>query len=298
MSFINTFSYNKDNIFKERFELISNNYDIIEVIFHKESRTATICKSKKDDIKCFIKLISLNSLYGDEEHIYTILKSKPHKNIIKYYNYYKTDKYCIIINEYIDGYNLKNFITSNPNLNEEFKKNIFKQMVMGIKHLHMNNILHNDIKLENTLIDKNNNIYIIDFDLSIILKKDTVNYLSDKIMGTKNYISPESFHLLLYSKKSDIWSLGVVLFYLMTNQYPFSDLINIIESTNLISRRNIFKYPNLKILYKLLSDNEFDIFTVSLIETMLSFVDEQRPSCKRILNNKWFKIKKFETLEY
>ena len=298
MSLSDTFSYNKDEIFKERFNLISKDYDILRLIFHRKTRTAIICKSKKDNTKYFIKIISLNSICGDEEQIYKILKSKPHKNINKYHDYYKTDKYCIIINEYVDGHNLKNFITSNPNLSEDFKKNIFKQMVMGIKHLHMNNIIHNDIKLENTLIDKNNNVYIIDFDLSIILKKDANNYLSDKIMGTKNYISPESFHLSLYSKKSDIWSLGVVLFYLMTNQFPFSDLISIIESANLISRRNLFKYPNLKILYKMLSDKEFDISVVSLIESMLSFIDEQRPSCKKILNNKWFQIKKFETSEY
>lgn len=84
--------------------------------------------------------------------------------------------------------------------------------------LHKNNILHRDIKLDNILLDKNNNLKLCDFGISLKVNKDT--FYTDRC-GTPAYIAPEIIISKYKGFKSDYWSLGVTLFILLTASPPF-----------------------------------------------------------------------------
>ena len=85
-------------------------------------------------------------------------------------------------------------------------------------YLHQNSILHRDIKLDNILLDKDNNLKLCDFGISLKIKKD--NYHTDRC-GTPAYIAPEIIKSKYKGFKSDYWSLGVTLFILLTASPPF-----------------------------------------------------------------------------
>ena len=89
--------------------------------------------------------------------------------------------------EYISGGTLQSFIKKRRKLNEKTAKIFYKQIIESIKYIHSKNIVHRDIKLENILIDLNNNIKICDFGVGIMINQNTILY--DQC-GTSVYIAP------------------------------------------------------------------------------------------------------------
>ena len=94
----------------------------------------------------------------------------------------------LIIMEYISGGNLQSFVKKRRKLSEKTAKILFKQIMDGIKYIHSQNIVHRDIKLENILIDLNNNIKICDFGVGKMIKS---NILLHDQCGTPVYMAPE-----------------------------------------------------------------------------------------------------------
>jgi novel protein kinase C delta type len=108
------------------------------------------------------------------------------------------------------------------------------QILCGILFLHNKQIVHNDIKLDNVLLNSNGNAKLCDFTLC----KKIINNKKEKLFGTLNYKSPESFELLSFPNYSmDYWSFGICIFKMFTNEFPFKDEI-IIKDLNI-------KMPNL-----------------------------------------------------
>jgi serine/threonine protein kinase len=126
--------------------------------------------------------------------------------------------------EYINGGNLFSFLKKRRKVSEKTAKFLFKQIILGIQYIHDHNIVHRDIKLENILIDLNNNIKICDFGIGRVLS-DPEQLLYDQC-GTPMYIAPE---ILLSTKEKgykgfpvDIWSSGIALYILLSGTLPFS----------------------------------------------------------------------------
>ena len=131
------------------------------------------------------------------------------KEILKLENVaykYQDDEYILIAMEYINGGNLFSFVKKRRKLSEKTAKFLFKQIILGIKHIHSKKIVHRDIKLENNLIDLNNNIKICDFGIGRILKSEK-QLLYDKC-GTPMYMAPE---ILLSSKTKGLLTINRLL---------------------------------------------------------------------------------------
>lgn len=105
----------------------------------------------------------------------------------------------------------------------------FIQIIFGLKYLHYNNIIHRDIKCSNIFLDQYDNIKIGDFGTSKILT-EYLNYGQTQI-GTPYYMAPEIFKRIRYTNKVDIWSLGIVLYELITLDVPFKGY-NMIDLKN------------------------------------------------------------------
>ena len=123
--------------------------------------------------------------------------------------------------EHINGVSLLNYLKSKPNrkIDEEIVKNIFNQIISGIQYIHSKHISHGDIKLENLLIDSNNNIKIIDFGFGT---HSFNGKLLNFFCGTPSYMPPEIINRKNYQGScADIWSVGVLLYTLICGSFPF-----------------------------------------------------------------------------
>ena len=168
-------------------------------------------------------------------------------------------------------------------------KCIMVQIINAVSFLHENNILHCDMKLENIIINDELNIKIIDFDLSIVCDNDE-GYISNTIFGTLQYIAPESYDLCIYSKKTDIWQIGIILYILITNKFPHdTNEITIINSYSNLCRQNLFKHIDLSIPKHIISKKKYCSSLYKLLEHMLNFNDKCRYDIKQIKESEWLK---------
>src|SRR5690606_36254683 len=125
--------------------------------------------------------------------------------------------------EYIEGGNLRRFYTSNFErfLNENFVNKILRKIIEGIAYLHKQGIIHRDIKPENILINDEDGkitIKIIDFGLSKVIPHSQKTNI---LVGTLSYSAPEVVGKKTYNNKVDIWSFGVLAYYLLSGSLPF-----------------------------------------------------------------------------
>ena len=158
----------------------------------------------------------------------SILRELHHPNIVKYYDRIIDKKNCklYIIMEYCNGgdilHLIKHYKSSNKLIPESLIWKIFSQVVCALYACHYHKtgkILHRDIKPSNIFIDtENNNLKLGDFGLSRILNQDN---LARSKVGTPFYMSPEQINGNLYDEKSDIWSLGCLLYELAALHPPF-----------------------------------------------------------------------------
>jgi serine/threonine protein kinase len=203
-----------------------NQYEIIkfiksggygEVLLSKNKITKELVSIKKIDLKGF----SPEDLYSiSRESIY--LSNLIHNNIIKIYGSFAYKNYLYNIMPYCEGGELTQLINSNNYLSEKRIKEIFIQIVEGVKFIHENNVIHRDLKPNNILfLDKEKTkVVIIDFGLSgfsnglikEVIKAGTFKFLSPEILCRENFSS---------SSKIDIWALGVILYLMNFKKYPF-----------------------------------------------------------------------------
>ena len=145
-----------------------------------------------------------------------IMKNIDHKNIVKLHEVIQTQKQILIIMEYINGISMREYYNKNikhQKLNPQKEliiKNFFIQIFSAMSYIHKNHMAHRDIKLENILIDKNQQIKIIDFGFGMYNPEDK---LQGFFCGTPNYMPPEIIVKKHYiGQKADLWSLGVLLY--------------------------------------------------------------------------------------
>ena len=147
--------------------------------------------------------------------------SLSHPNIVNIYDVGEEDHILYMVMEYIDGYTLKEYIQQKGPLEVEEAIEIMKQLTEAISHAHANGLIHRDIKPQNILIDRYGNVKVTDFGIAIALSATSLTQ-TNSILGSVHYLSPEQARGGMATKKSDIYSLGIVFFELLTGQLPFS----------------------------------------------------------------------------
>lgn len=263
-------------------------YTIIKPIYERENKSAYIVESNTTHKKFILKIKENTQVTYFEEDISKILINKHHKNIMKLVSFLQEYNYYYFMYEFIDGYNLLEYIKKVGELSEKEIKNILNQIIDGLSFLHKNHILHCDLKLENIIINDKKEIKIIDFDLSIVCDNDE-GYISNSIFGTLQYIAPESYDLCIYSKKSDIWQIGVILYILITNKFPHNNEITLVNSFSNLCRKNVFKHIDLEIPKEIITKKNFDQSLYTLLENMLNFDEKERYNVEQIKNSDWLK---------
>ena len=145
-----------------------------------------------------------------------------HPNIVSIYDVgEEDDNIYYIVMEYVNGETLKQYIQNHSPIPVNKAIDIMQQLVSAIKHAHQNNIIHRDIKPQNILIDKKGTVKVTDFGIVTALTSTTITQ-TNSLIGSVHYISPEQARGATATKKSDIYSLGIVLFEMLTGRLPFS----------------------------------------------------------------------------
>ena len=221
---INSVTSNSGNNFEAEYEL--------KEIIGKGNYGEVYKTIKKSSDEVFaVKIINKNELLLDEKlrlfeeiNILNLLKHLEHPNILKSYEIYENKDVIYCVTEYLSG-TLNEYI-SNHKLTVKTIKNIGNQIIKALTFLHNLCLVHRDLKLNNIMYkieDKKINLKIIDFGFSVILTK---NQNCDDGFGTLQYMAPEIINREEYNYKIDIWSFGIILYYLRYNKYPFDDSEN------------------------------------------------------------------------
>lgn len=147
--------------------------------------------------------------------------SLAHPNIVNIYDVGEEDHILYMVMEYVDGLTLKEYIVKHGPVAVDEAVRIMKQLTDAIAHAHANGLIHRDIKPQNILVDQSGHVKVTDFGIAIALSATSLTQ-TNSILGSVHYLSPEQARGGMATKKSDIYSLGIVLYELLTAQLPFS----------------------------------------------------------------------------
>ena len=224
-----------------------------------------------------------------------LMKRFNHKNITKILEVFNDEEYMLIIMEYINGGNLFSFVKKRRKLSEKMAKFLFRQIILGIQHIHSKNVVHRDIKLENILIDFDNNVKICDFGIGKVLENEE-ELLYDKC-GTPMYMAPE---IILANDDNgykgfpvDIWSSGITLYIMLSGSLPFNikNKNNNKEdmALNSIKDKNNIFLQNQIVNVKPKEIENISIEAKNLLKGLLNKNPSKRLTCSQILNHPWLK---------
>ncbi|WJE17414.1 Stk1 family PASTA domain-containing Ser/Thr kinase [Halobacillus sp. ACCC02827] len=147
--------------------------------------------------------------------------SLSHPNIVNIYDVGEEDDIYYMVMEYVDGMTLKQYIQQHSPIDASDAVDIMRQVASAIAHAHDNEIVHRDIKPQNILIDHYGHVKVTDFGIAMALSATSLTQ-TNSVLGSVHYLSPEQARGGVATKKSDIYSLGIVFFELLTGRLPFS----------------------------------------------------------------------------
>ena len=213
-----------------------------------------------------------------------ILKQLDHQNIMKVYEYFNTPTDIVIISELCTGGALLKKLMRVRRFKETVVANIMSQLLSVVECCHQKNILHGHLKMEDILIESKEeanqeyfNIKIIDFGIDEIVHK--TNIFNDKNPNYVRYVAPEILNKKTYDSKCDLWSLGVIMYILLTGEQPFkgnyNEIVNGIKNNDIIFTEDQKKY---------ISQSAQDLMLHLLIKAPI-----ERFSARQALDHEWIK---------
>lgn len=204
--------------------LLDNRYEILEVI--GTGGMAVVYKARCHRLNRFVAIkILKDDLSQDEEfrrrfHAESqAVAMLSHPNIMSVYDVSTTDEADYIVMELIDGITLKQYMEKKGVLNWKETLHFGMQIAKALEHAHSRGIVHRDIKPHNVMVLKNGSVKVTDFGIARIMSKS--NTLTKEALGSVHYISPEQAKGGRVDARSDLYSLGVVMYEMMTGRPPY-----------------------------------------------------------------------------
>ncbi|MTI47720.1 Stk1 family PASTA domain-containing Ser/Thr kinase [Sporosalibacterium faouarense] len=206
-------------------KVLGNRYEIVEKI--GGGGMALVYKAKCRLLNRFVAIKVLRREFiHDDEFIAKFKResqaaaSLSHPNIVNVYDVGVEDDIYYIVMEYVKGKTLKEFIQEKGKLTVDETMSIAVQIADGLSHAHKNHIVHRDIKPHNILITDDGRAKVTDFGIAQAATSATVTSTSS-VIGSVHYFSPEQARGGYVDEKSDIYSLGIVMYEMVTGKLPF-----------------------------------------------------------------------------
>jgi aurora kinase/aurora kinase A len=187
--------------------------------------------------KEFIKNYKMTKQLRREIEVHTRLR---HKHILKMFAYFQEDKYVYQVLEYAENGTLYSKLTKEKTFSEDMVAKYVFQIASALGYLHTRSVIHRDLKLENILLDANDDTKIGDFGW-------TVHSIEDKrgtICGTIDYLAPELVNHEKYDSGADIWCLGVIMYEMLYGCPPFGAATKA-ETMDRIKERDLIFYDDI-----------------------------------------------------
>ncbi len=149
------------------------------------------------------------------------IASFSHPNIVSIYDVGVEGRYNYLVMEYIDGVNLKDFLNAKGALPVNAAVQVTQQILSALQHAHDHGIIHRDIKAHNIIISRDGQVKVTDFGIAAPLTEQTQTYQGD-IVGSVQYIAPEQVQGATPDRQTDIYSLGVLFYEMLTGELPYN----------------------------------------------------------------------------
>ncbi|AWK52823.1 Stk1 family PASTA domain-containing Ser/Thr kinase [Clostridium beijerinckii] len=206
--------------------LLLNRYELLEKI--GEGGMGIVYKARCTLLNRFVAVKILKSELNDCEDFITRFKreansiaSLSHPNIVNVYDVGSENSINFIVMEYINGKTLKQIIQKNVRLSPFKALDIAFQIAKALECAHKNNIIHRDIKPDNILITEDNIVKLTDFGIAKVTDSITITN-PNNIVGSVHYFSPEQAKGKFVDCRTDIYSLGIVMYQMVTGQVPYN----------------------------------------------------------------------------
>ncbi len=204
--------------------LIGDRYEILEKI--GTGGMSDVYKAKDHKLNRYVAVKVLKQEFSENTNFVSKFRSEAqaaaglmHPNIVNVYDVGEEGGIYYIVMELVEGITLKKYIEKKARLSVREAISIAIQVSMGIEAAHNNHIIHRDIKPQNIIISRDGKVKVTDFGIA---KAATSNTITSNVMGSVHYTSPEQARGGYSDEKSDIYSLGVTLFEMLTGRVPFN----------------------------------------------------------------------------
>lgn len=204
--------------------MIGDRYEILEKI--GTGGMSDVYKAKCHKLNRFVAVKVLKQEFSENENFVSKFRTEAqaaaglaHPNIVNVYDVGEENGIYYIVMELVEGITLKKYIEKKARLSYKEAVSIAIQVSMGIEAAHNNHIIHRDIKPQNIIISKDGKVKVTDFGIA---KAATSNTITSNVMGSVHYTSPEQARGGYSDEKSDIYSLGITMFEMLTGRVPFN----------------------------------------------------------------------------
>lgn len=204
--------------------IIGDRYEILEKI--GTGGMSDVYKAKCHKLNRFVAVKVLKQEFSENANFVSKFRIEAqaaaglmHPNIVNVYDVGEENGIHYIVMELVEGITLKKYIEKKARLSYKEAVSIAIQVGMGIGAAHSNHIIHRDIKPQNIIISKDGKVKVTDFGIA---KAATSNTITSNVMGSVHYTSPEQARGGYSDEKSDIYSLGITLFEMLTGRVPFN----------------------------------------------------------------------------
>ena len=203
---------------------LDNRYEILEII--GTGGMAVVYKARCHRLNRLVAIKILKDDFSREEEFRRrfhaegeAVASLSHPNIVQVYDVSSSDNANFIVMELIDGITLKQYMEKKGTLNWKETLHFAMQIAKALEHAHGRSIVHRDIKPHNVMVLKNGSVKVTDFGIARVMSKS--NTLTKEALGSVHYISPEQAKGGWVDNRSDLYSLSVVMYEMMTGRPPY-----------------------------------------------------------------------------
>lgn len=204
---------------------LGNRYEILGQI--GEGGMAFVFKAKCHVLNRMVAIKMLKDEFVNDDEFIEKFKNEAlsagglnQQNIINIYDVSEEDGVPYIVMEYVDGGNIKDIIHRQGKIDKDIMLDYSKQIALALREAHQHKIVHRDIKSQNIMITKNNMVKVADFGIAKAVTSSTITAVGT-IMGSVHYFSPEQARGGYIDERSDIYSMGIVMYEMITGKLPF-----------------------------------------------------------------------------